>query len=113
LTPIQPTARTLCEHFFQDNPQKILNLRVDSLSQILTHANVHAGCRMLVVDETEGIVVSAVMERIGLEGELLMIHNNDIQKMKIPAYMNFPPELWERTRKLPWTKMDDEGKEGT
>jgi tRNA (adenine-N(1)-)-methyltransferase non-catalytic subunit len=112
LTPIQPTARTLCEHFFEETPQKILNLRVDSLSQILTHANVHVGCRTLVVDETEGIVVSALMERMGLEGELLMIHNNDIQKMKIPAYMNFSVELWERTQKLPWTKIQDDGKEG-
>lgn len=47
------------------------NIRVDTLAQILTYSNVHAGCNMAVVDTCNGLVVSSILERLG--GKLLYI----------------------------------------
>jgi tRNA (adenine58-N1)-methyltransferase non-catalytic subunit len=41
------------------------DMRIDTLSQILSLANVRAYTKMLVVDDTQGLVISGVMERLG------------------------------------------------
>lgn len=38
---------------------------MDSLSQMLSMGNVHPGGKYLVVDDASGIVVTAVIERLG------------------------------------------------
>ncbi len=40
-------------------------LRMDTLAQLLTYANVRAGSRLLVVESCLGLVVGALMERMG------------------------------------------------
>ncbi|KAH0610951.1 uncharacterized protein H6S33_011378 [Morchella sextelata] len=47
-------------------PQKILDLRDETLGLMLSLGNVHYGGRWLVVDETGGLLVAAVAERMGL-----------------------------------------------
>ena len=42
-------------------------MRVDTLGQLLNLANVHPGGRYIVVDDTAGLVVGAVLERLGGE----------------------------------------------
>ena len=41
------------------------DLRLDSLSQILTLSNARAGCRMIVVESCQGMVAGALLERMG------------------------------------------------
>lgn len=41
------------------------HIRIDTLAQILTYSNVRANCNMAVVDTTNGLVVGAVLERLG------------------------------------------------
>ena len=43
----------------------ISDLRLDTLSQILTMSNVRAHCRMLVVESCQGMVVGALLDRMG------------------------------------------------
>jgi hypothetical protein len=40
-------------------------MRVDTLSQMLNLGNVRPGGRYIVVDEASGMVVSALLERLG------------------------------------------------
>ena len=40
-------------------------MRLDSLAQMLNHANVHSGSRVLVVDDCLGLLVAACLERLG------------------------------------------------
>lgn len=41
------------------------NIRMDTLAQILTYGNVHAFTNVAVVDTCSGLVVGAVLERLG------------------------------------------------
>ena len=88
-TLIQPTGLSLCNHFFQRNPAKILNLRCDTLSQILSHCNAQYGMRTLLFDNTSGLICAALAERMGGVGSIVAIHekahfNNDILR-----YLNY------------------------
>lgn len=50
------------------------HLRYDTLAQMLTLANIHAGSKVLVFETCAGLVLGAVMERMGgmlLQGTLL------------------------------------------
>jgi len=73
---------------------RILSLRIDTLSQMMNLGNVRPGGRYIVVDDASGMVVSAVLERLGGNGRLITICDVDSP----PAYpvmtqMNFPKEL--------------------
>ncbi|CAK8536093.1 unnamed protein product [Lathyrus sativus] len=64
----RPVARSICEAYFKKNPLKIGFLRVDTLSLLLSMANVSSNSDILVVDMVGGILTGAVAERLGGTG---------------------------------------------
>lgn len=48
---------------------------MDTLSQLLSYSNVHAGAKLLVVDDTQGMIVSALAERMGGKDHKMEITN--------------------------------------
>ncbi|KAI8901068.1 Gcd10p family-domain-containing protein [Globomyces pollinis-pini] len=84
-TPLQTTAKNLVEYWREKNIDKIRELRIDTLSQMLTLINVRSGSRLLVVDDTGGLIGTALLERTHGVGELVFIHdgpNADLHMMK-------------------------------
>jgi len=51
-----------------------MNLREDTLAQILTYANIYAGCQVLIFEHTLGIVTAAAAQRMGGYGKILSIY---------------------------------------
>jgi tRNA (adenine-N(1)-)-methyltransferase non-catalytic subunit len=81
-------------------------LRVDSLSQILNFANVHADARFIVVDDTQGLMLSAVAERMGGYGQILGIHDGLNHNYDVLRYHNFSKRTLDSISALPWTMVD-------
>jgi tRNA (adenine-N(1)-)-methyltransferase non-catalytic subunit len=75
--PISPSAHNMTNHYFTRSPQNILNLREDTLSQLLTLSNVREGGRYLVVDDTAGLVTAALLERMGSDGRIMIFNESD------------------------------------
>ncbi|KAI0004192.1 Gcd10p-domain-containing protein [Russula compacta] len=93
-TTVQPTLFNVCGYWFSKDQTRILGMRIDTLSQMMNLGNVRPGGRYIVVDEASGMVVSALLERLGGNGRLITICDVDSP----PAYpvmtqMNFPKEL--------------------
>ena len=61
---IQSTSTALLCNFFSKATEKIMGIRQDSLSMILSLANAQAGMKALVLDETHGLISLALLERI-------------------------------------------------
>ncbi|KAI9462425.1 Gcd10p-domain-containing protein [Lactarius psammicola] len=101
-TTVQPTLFNVCE-------LRIFGLRIDTLSQMMNLGNVRPGGRYIVVDDASGMVVSAVLERLGGNGRLITICDVDSP----PAYpvmtqMNFPKELTANVlSSLNWATADE------
>ncbi|KAJ7651649.1 Gcd10p family-domain-containing protein [Mycena polygramma] len=92
-TTIEPTLFNVCDYWFNKDQNRIRDIRVDTLSQILNLANIRPGGRYLAVDDASGLVVSGILERMGGSGRLITICNTDSP----PAYpvmvtMNFTNE---------------------
>ncbi|RKP22416.1 Gcd10p family-domain-containing protein, partial [Syncephalis pseudoplumigaleata] len=110
-TPIRPTLHAVCDHFFTKTPSKIMQIRLDTLSQLLTFGNVFAGTRMLVVDEAQGMLVSAVLDRMGGHGQMLAIHHGDNHNFDVMRYLNFPRHYTEPLRTISWEQIYATGEE--
>ncbi|CAO3685420.1 unnamed protein product [Rhizopus stolonifer] len=107
-TPIRPTLYTITDYFFNKNPEKTKHLRIDTLSQLLCLANVHANNKMLVVDDTQGLIVSAMLERMGGFGQLVAVHEGDFHNYDILRYMNFPKAVIDTLYTVPLVMIDPE-----
>ena len=97
----RPTARTIAECYFAKDPRRIHNLRVDTLSQMLSAANVQAHGRVLVLDHCGGLVTGAVMERMGGLGSVVFAHPGpSIPGCDILHRFNLPDEHYEALRSV-------------
>jgi len=67
------TGATICEALFIKDARRIMMLREDSLAQILSYANVHAGSQVLVFDTCLGIVIGSLAQRMGGYGKVLSV----------------------------------------
>lgn len=64
-TPIEPTVHNISEYNFEKQASKVRDLRPDTLSQMMSYANVRPGGKLLVVEDLHGMVVGAAVERMG------------------------------------------------
>ncbi|CAG01490.1 unnamed protein product, partial [Tetraodon nigroviridis] len=71
---LKPSCRILAMMYHGREPGKICHLRHDTLAQMLTLANVHAGSKVLVFETCSGLVLGAVMERMGGFGSVIQMY---------------------------------------
>nr|KAJ3421967.1 tRNA (adenine(58)-N(1))-methyltransferase non-catalytic subunit trm6 [Polyrhizophydium stewartii] len=99
-TPIKPTTRLFCDFYLAKKPEKTREMRIDTLSQIMTFANVRAGSRFLVVDDASGLIVGAMLERMHEHGKIFALHDKETPNFDLVRMLNFSDEVMslERTR---------------
>jgi len=71
---------------------KILGLSEEVLGMMMSHANVMPGGNYLVMDETGGIIVYAMLERLHGEGTITLLHENDQPKIAHLMHTNYSEE---------------------
>lgn len=71
---VRCNGATICEALYLKEPRKVMNLREDTLAQIMSYANVFAGCQALLVDTCLGIVTGALAQRLGGYGKILSVY---------------------------------------
>ncbi|XP_061602509.1 tRNA (adenine(58)-N(1))-methyltransferase non-catalytic subunit TRM6 isoform X2 [Cololabis saira] len=74
VTILKPTCRILAMMYHGREPGKICHMRYDTLAQILTLANIHAGSKVLVFDTCAGLVLGSIMERMGGYGSVIQMY---------------------------------------
>nr|XP_022907574.1 tRNA (adenine(58)-N(1))-methyltransferase non-catalytic subunit TRM6 [Onthophagus taurus] len=96
---LKPTIRLLIEMYYRQDSAKILGLRDDYLSQIITYGNIQSTGNYLLYDSgTSGLVPAMILNAIGKETEGKLIHmhpGNECQKSAVLA-MQFPKEQQDR-----------------
>jgi hypothetical protein len=61
---IEPTLYNVCEYWFIKDHNRIRDLRIDTLSQMLHLSDVQPGRRYLAVDDVSGLLVAAILDRL-------------------------------------------------
>jgi tRNA (adenine-N(1)-)-methyltransferase non-catalytic subunit len=74
---VLPThAQNVCKVLYDKDSDKLFGLREESLAQMLSYGNVHAGLQVAVVDQVKGMVAGACAERMGGDGRILSGYYN-------------------------------------
>ncbi|KAG8891982.1 tRNA (adenine(58)-N(1))-methyltransferase non-catalytic subunit trm6, partial [Tulasnella sp. 403] len=74
---LEPTMFNICEYWFAKDPQRIRGIRSETLAQMMSFANIRPGSRILVVDDAGGLLVASCLDRLGGEGRVFAILDND------------------------------------
>ena len=67
---IKANSFNLTEMYFNRNPNKTMALRLDTISQIVTQANVHSNQNILIMDDCLGLVIGYLCEIMGGYGKI-------------------------------------------
>ncbi|KAK7382958.1 hypothetical protein VNO78_28622 [Psophocarpus tetragonolobus] len=98
----RPAARSICEAYFKKYPSKIGFLRVDTLSLLLSMANVSSNFDVLVVDMVGGLLTGAVAERLGGTGFVCNSYFGQAPySMDIVRIFNLSDEIFKRILRSP------------
>jgi tRNA (adenine-N(1)-)-methyltransferase non-catalytic subunit len=89
-------ASELLEHFIEKEPTRVLDMSEESLGLLLALGNIQPGGRYLVIDETGGVVVNSLLERMRGIGEMLVVHENEHPNHSALKYSNYPEDVLKR-----------------
>lgn len=82
----KPTLRLIAEIYYRQDPEKIMGIRMDSLSQILTYSNVSCFSKCLLYESgTNGLILAALLSRMGP-----VVDDDDSGKLVYMHPGNFP-----------------------
>ena len=93
LRVVRTDAPAVCQSYFEKHREKCCNLRPDSLAQILAFANIHAGAKTMVFDTCMGVVLGAVLERLGGRGRVLAPYAGTHPSCDATKQFNFSSEV--------------------
>ncbi|XP_043262195.1 tRNA (adenine(58)-N(1))-methyltransferase non-catalytic subunit TRM6 isoform X1 [Colletes gigas] len=99
LTVCKPSISSLHAVYFKLDHNKIGNLRMDALAQLLSYSDVQSnGLYILYSSGSQGLPTAAMLNRIGAdtEGYLINLHPGNVPQTTIVHAMNFPKEQSER-----------------
>lgn len=95
----RPTIRMIAEIFYRQDPEKILGMRMDTLSQIISYSGVCSTGNYLVYESgTNGLVPAAFLNSIGAntESQVVHLHPGNVPQKQALIAMNFEEEQLNR-----------------
>ncbi|XP_048356162.1 tRNA (adenine(58)-N(1))-methyltransferase non-catalytic subunit TRM6 [Sphaerodactylus townsendi] len=105
ITIIKPSTRILSTMYYAREPGKINYLRYDTLAQMLTLGNIHAGNKMIVMETCAGLVLGAVMERMGGYGSLIQMYPGGGAVRTATNCFGFPESFFQTLYEFPLNKV--------
>ncbi|ODV79972.1 adenine-N(1)--methyltransferase [Suhomyces tanzawaensis NRRL Y-17324] len=83
----------LLQYYIEKDLPRVLDLSEETLGLILNYGNVRPGGKYLLVDETGGVILYAMMERMNGEGTIVLAHENEHPNHIALRYSDYPEEL--------------------
>lgn len=83
----------LLNYYVEKDLQRILDMSEESLGLILNYGNVRPGGTYLLIDETGGVILYAMMERMQGEGTIVYVHENEHPNTIALRYSGYSDEL--------------------
>lgn len=89
----------LLQYYIAKELPKVLDMSEETMGLILSYANVKPGGKYLLIDETGGVLLYAMMERMNGEGTIVSIHENEHPNHIVLRNSDYSQELQERVIK--------------
>ena len=85
---IEATPLTMCEVYEIKSRDKICAMRPDTLSHILSHSGVYAGCRVLLFESLVGLITSTIALRMRGEGLIVSLFEAQQPRAEVIDFLN-------------------------
>ncbi|KAM4903125.1 tRNA (adenine(58)-N(1))-methyltransferase non-catalytic subunit TRM6 [Sylvia borin] len=105
ITIVKPSTRILSTMYYAREPGKINHLRYDTLAQMLTLGNIHAGNKMIVMETCAGLVLGAVMERMGGYGSIIQMYPGGGPVRAATSCFGFPKAFFDNLHEFPLSQV--------
>ncbi|NWQ99826.1 TRM6 methyltransferase, partial [Paradoxornis webbianus] len=105
ITIVKPSTRILSTMYYAREPGKINHLRYDTLAQMLTLGNIHAGTKMIVMETCAGLVLGAVMERMGGYGSIIQMYPGGGPVRAATSCFGFPRGFFDNVHEFPLSRV--------
>uniref|UniRef100_A0A8C4KXJ5 tRNA (adenine(58)-N(1))-methyltransferase non-catalytic subunit TRM6 n=1 Tax=Equus asinus asinus TaxID=83772 RepID=A0A8C4KXJ5_EQUAS len=106
ITVVKPSTRILSVMYYAREPGKINHMRYDTLAQMLTLGNIRAGNKMIVMETCAGLVLGAMMERMGGFGSIIQLYPGGGPVRAATACFGFPESFLSGLYEFPLNKVD-------
>ncbi|XP_012583518.1 PREDICTED: tRNA (adenine(58)-N(1))-methyltransferase non-catalytic subunit TRM6 isoform X2 [Condylura cristata] len=106
VTVVKPSTRILSVMYYAREPGKINHMRYDTLAQMLTLGNIRAGNKMIVMETCAGLVLGAMMERMGGFGSIIQLYPGGGPVRAATACFGFPKSFLNGLYEFPLNKVD-------
>ncbi|XP_074845437.1 tRNA (adenine(58)-N(1))-methyltransferase non-catalytic subunit TRM6 [Carettochelys insculpta] len=106
ITIVKPSTRILSTMYYAREPGKINHLRYDTLAQMLTLGNIRAGNKMIVMETCAGLVLGAIMERMGGYGSIIQMYPGGGPVRAATSCFGFPESFFKTLYEFPLSKVD-------
>ncbi|XP_061478486.1 tRNA (adenine(58)-N(1))-methyltransferase non-catalytic subunit TRM6 [Rhineura floridana] len=106
ITIVKPSTRILSTMYYAREPGKINYLRYDTLAQMLTWGNIRAGNKMVVMETCAGLVLGAIMERMGGYGSIIQMYPGGGPIRAATSCFGFPESFFHTLYEFPLSKVD-------
>ncbi|XP_072490521.1 tRNA (adenine(58)-N(1))-methyltransferase non-catalytic subunit TRM6 [Notamacropus eugenii] len=107
ITVVKPSTRILSIMYYAREPGKINYMRYDTLAQMLTLGNIHAGNKMIVMETCAGLVLGAVMERMGGFGSIIQMYPGGGPVRAATTCFGFPKSFFNSLYEFPLGKVNN------
>ena len=111
----------LLKYYIEKDASKVRDISEESLGLLLSYANVRPGGNYILLDDTGGVILYALMERMAGQGSILCINENEHPNHSVLRYSDYSEELYERqvknanwlqftepeSVKVPWTEVTE------
>ncbi|KAB5539863.1 hypothetical protein PHYPO_G00094060 [Pangasianodon hypophthalmus] len=106
ITVLKPTSRILAMMYHGREPGKVCHLRYDTLAQMLTLGNIHAGSKIIVFETCAGLVLGSVMERMGGHGSVIQMYPGGGPVRAGMESFGFPSHFHDTLHEFPLCKVN-------
>uniref|UniRef100_A0A8C5N2W5 tRNA (adenine(58)-N(1))-methyltransferase non-catalytic subunit TRM6 n=1 Tax=Leptobrachium leishanense TaxID=445787 RepID=A0A8C5N2W5_9ANUR len=106
ITILKPSTRILSVMYSAREPAKICQLRYDTLGQMLNLGNIRAGSKVIVMETCAGLVLGAVMERMGGFGSVIQMYPGGGPVRAATDCFGFPRSFYKSLHEFPLSKLE-------
>lgn len=95
----RPTIRLISDIFYRQDPDKIMGMRMDTLSQLISYSGICCNGNYLLYESgTNGLLPAALLNSIGAktEGKLIHMHPGNVPQKQALLALNFDQEQLDR-----------------
>lgn len=83
----------MIQYYLIKDASKLLDMSEETLGLLMTYSNVRPGGKYLLIDETGGVILYAMLERMNCEGTIVLIHENEHANYSALKHSNYLDDL--------------------